>query len=58
MHAYDYDRSAAHGAQWQELELTLRWLLQHGNMRERRERVVYASLTPAEAFMQACMRPT
>ena len=58
MHAYDYDRSAAHGAQWQELELTLRWLLQHGNMRERRERVVYASLRPAEAFMRACMRPT
>ena len=30
MHAYNYDRSAAHGAQWQELQ-------QHGNMHQRRE---------------------
>ena len=37
MHAYDYDRSAAHSAWWQELELILRQLLQHENMRERRE---------------------
>ena len=58
MHACDYDRSAAHGAQWQELELIFGRLLQHGNMRERRERVVHASLRPAEAFMRACMRPT
>ena len=57
MRAYDYDRSAAHGAQWQELELILRRLLQHGNTHERRERVVYASLRPAEALC-ACMRPT
>ena len=57
MRAYDYDCSAAHGAQWQELELILRRLLQHGNTHERRERVVYASLRPAEALC-ACMRPT
>ena len=31
------DRSAAQSAQWQELELILRRLLQHGNMRERRK---------------------
>ena len=56
--AYDYDCSAAHGAQWQELELILHRLLQHGNMRKRRERLVYASLRPAEAFIRACMTPT
>ena len=39
----------AYGAQWQELELILR---------ERRERVVNASLRPAETFMCACRRPT
>ena len=54
MHTYDYHRSAAHSAQWQELELILRQLLQHGNMLEKRERVVYASLSPAETFMRAC----
>ena len=48
MHACDYDGSAAHSAQWQELELILHRLLQHGNMRERRERVVYALLIPTE----------
>ena len=37
MHACDYDRSAAHGAQWQELELIFGRLLQHGNIRERRD---------------------
>ena len=58
MHECDYDRSAAHGAQWQELELIFGWLLLHGNMRERRERVVHASLRPAETFMRACRRPT
>ena len=58
MHACDYDRSAAHGAQWQELELIFGWLLLHGNMRKRRERVVHASLRPAETFMRACRRPT
>ena len=58
MHAYDYDHNAAHSAQWQKLELILRWLLQHGKMSERREQVVYASLRPAEAFMRACMRLT
>ena len=58
MHACDYDRSAAHGAQWQELELIFGQLLQQGNIRERRERVVHASHRPAETFMRACRRPT
>ena len=58
MHAYYYDRSAAHSAQWKELELILRWLLQHRNMYERREGVVHVSLRPAETFMRACTRPT
>ena len=58
MHAYDYNSSAVHSAQWQELELILRRLLQKGNMRERRERVMHASLRPTEAFMHVCMRPT
>ena len=58
MHACDYDRSAAHGAQWQELELIFGQLLLHGNMRERRERVVHVSLRPTETFMRACRGPT
>ena len=58
MHAFSYNRSAAHGAQWQELELILRRLLQHGNMSERRKGVAHASLRPAETFMRACRRPT
>ena len=37
IHACDYDRSAAYGAQWQELKLIFGRLLQHGNIRERRE---------------------
>ena len=37
MHACDYDRSAAHGAQGQELELIFGRLLQHGNIWERRD---------------------
>ena len=53
-----YDRSVAHGAQWQDLELILRQLLQHGNRRERTERVSYASLRPAELFIPECLRPT
>ena len=53
-----YDRSAAHGAQWQNVELKFRRLLQHGNRRARRVRVVYASLKPMEMFMHACLRPT
>ena len=57
MHACDYDRSAGHGSQWQELELIFGRLLQHGNMRERRERVVHVSHRPAETFMRACRRP-
>ena len=47
MHAWvsatDAHRSAAHSAQWQDLELIFHQLLQHGNMRASRERVVYAS---------------
>ena len=58
MHACDYDRSAAHGAQWQELELIFGRVLQHGIMRRRRERVVHASLRPTETFVHACLRPT
>ena len=37
MHACDYDRSPAHGAQRQELELIFGRLLQCGNMRKRRQ---------------------
>ena len=61
MHVCHYDRSAAHGAhtaQWQELELIFGWPLQHGNMHEKRERVVYALLIPMETFMYACLSPT
>ena len=62
MHACDYDRRPAHGAQWQKLELIFGRLFQHGNMLERRERssmcnVHFASLRPAETFMPACCRP-
>ena len=49
---------SAHGAKWQDLELIFHRLLQHGNMRERRERVVYALLIPTETFMHAFLRPT
>ena len=53
------DHSAAHIVQWQDLELILLLrLIQHGNMRVRKERVEFASLRPAETFMRACMRPT
>ena len=58
MHACDYNHSAAQGAQWQELELIFSQLLQHGNMRERRERVVYALLIPTETFMHVCLTPS
>ena len=50
--------STAHSAQWQDLELIFRRLLQHGNMCERREGVAHASLTPGETFIRACLRPT
>ena len=49
---------SAHGAKWQDLELIFHRLLQHGNMRERREGAAHASLRPAETFMRACHRPT
>ena len=62
MHAclnkYVCDRSAAHSAQWQDLELIFHRHLQHGNRLERRKGVAYASLRPAETFMCACLRPT
>ena len=58
MHACDYDSSAAHSAQWQELEQIFGRLLQHRNMRERRKRVVYVLLTPTETLIHACLRPT
>ena len=50
--------SVAHSAQWQDLELLFRRLLQHGNMRAKRYRVVHASHRPAETFRHACTRPT
>ena len=56
MHVCDYDRSAAHGAQWQELELIFGRLLQHV-VREGME-VACVSLRPAETFMHVCHRPT
>ena len=56
MHGCEYDCSAAHGAQWQKLELI--GLLQHRNMCKRREKIVYALLIPMEMFMHACLRPT
>ena len=52
------DRSAAHRARWQDLELIFFRITQHGNRRARGERVVFASLRPAETFMRACTRPT
>ena len=56
MYACNYDPSAAYGAQWQELVLIFGRLLQHRNMRERSERVVYALLIPTETLMHACLR--
>ena len=50
--------NAAHSAQWQDLELIFRRLLQHGNMHKRREGVAHASLRQAETFMRVCLRPT
>ena len=52
------DRSTAHSAQWQDVELIIRRPTQHRNRPKRRERVAYASLRPAERFMRACLRPT
>ena len=58
------DRSAAHSAQWQDLEPIFRRPSQHGNRCVRRERVAFVSLRPAETFMRAyydthrsCMLP-
>ena len=50
LNKYVCDRSAAHSAQWQDLELIFHRHLQHGNRLERREGVAYASLRPAETF--------
>ena len=52
------DCSAAHGAEWQDLEQIFRRLLQHGNMRERREGVAHASLRPVETIMRVSRRST
>ena len=52
------DRSAAHSAQWQDLELIFFRLTQHRKRRASRERVAFASLRPAETFMRACTKPT
>ena len=47
------DHSAAHSAQWQDLELIfLLWLTRHGNRRARRGRIAFASLRPEEAFIE------
>ena len=51
-------RSAAHSDQWQDLELIFRRLLEHGNMRKRREVVEHVSLISVETFMGVCLRPT
>ena len=57
MHAYDYDRSTAHSDQWQELELILCRLLQHRNMRERREGSSVC-VTYTSGNFKACMYET
>ena len=62
MHAWvsamDGHRSAAHSAQWPDLELIFRRLLLHGNMLAKRKRVVNASHRPADTFKHVCIRPT
>ena len=57
MHACDYDRSAAHGAQWQELELIFGRLLQHGNIRERRDGSSVC-VTQTSGNVHACVSQT
>ena len=59
MHGYNYVGNAAHGAQWQELELILHRLLLYNMETCAREGkgVACASLRPVETFMRACMRP-
>ena len=54
------NRSAAHSAEWQDLELIFRQLLQHRIMRESREgsSVCITYCRSAETFMHACLRPT
>ena len=52
-----YNCSADHSAQWQDVELIFCQPTQHGNRRERRERVAYASLRPSETFIHVCLRP-
>ena len=51
-----HNHSDTHSAEWQDLEVIFRWILQYGIMRERRERVAYASLRPTETLMHACQR--
>ena len=50
------DRSYAHSAQWQDMELTFGGLFT--TQKQAREKVAYACLRPAEVFMRACLRPT
>ena len=54
------NRSAAHSAEWQDLELIFRQLLQHRIMRESREgsSVCITYCRSAETFRHACLRPT
>ena len=57
VHGICYYRSAAHSAQWQDVELTFCRPTLHRNRREKKKDVAYASLRPAETFMLACLRP-
>ena len=56
MHTCDYDRSAAHSAQWLELELIFGRILQHGNMRERREGSSVCVTYIVDQQKRSCMR--
>ena len=63
MHACNYDRSAAYGAQWQEPELIFGRLLNMETCAREGKGVACASLRPAETFMRVyethgnCMSP-
>ena len=55
MHACNFDRCAAQDAQWQELELIFGRLLQHGNMRKRREGSSVC-ITVLDQLKRSCVR--
>ena len=57
MHGRDYDRSAAHDAQWQELELISASFYNTETCAREGKGVACASLRPVETFMRACTRP-